>query len=431
MQNNVFFLDKDKAVEFQNRCVVAIFFDIHKNIEFISYVGTNSIIGKIDGKESYIYLFDTPQKKAESGVVFRSRNRKIEKQRHQYYLFEKEFLEEYIEYRNNVYDYILNHLFTEWYKYFGNLFISEQPFDAEDFKYKKCSESIEKKEGTEIITLQKYFSKFLDGEVVFANPKFFNDPFDCDCELPDLESRISMLWNAFNSIKYSGKGSTAIKREDIERILKENELNKKNTKDIITRIIKESKEQRRSENDKETSKEAMEAIVDSYNRMINQVVSLKEKFRVFCATNRADDILMWGYYCDGGKGVSCKYKRSNIISSIVEDRNNCICIYGNVEYKIDKPQYTYTTNDLADNVFEYVIRCVFTKYLGWQHEKEFRYILMQKEFENNFIPIKTKIQEYFMGCTLESLETERYLSTKKPPIKRLEKAKDIYKLLSK
>lgn len=58
--------------------------------------------------------------------------------------------------------------------------------------------------------------------LAFPNPKTFNDPFDCDCDLPAPDSKISLLWNAFNSLKYSGRGSTSVKKEDVENILKKN-----------------------------------------------------------------------------------------------------------------------------------------------------------------------------------------------------------------
>ena len=59
--------------------------------------------------------------------------------------------------------------------------------------------------------------------------------------------------------------------------------------------------------------------------------------------------------------------------------------------------YYYTTEDLTDNVFEYVMRCIFTKYSGWKHENEYRYVLMEKVFNQDYIAINSTIQEYNMG----------------------------------
>lgn len=90
--------------------------------------------------ETGIYLFDTPKEGSEAGCVFRTRNRKVSKPIHHYRLFSKQFLDEYLKYRSNVYEYIIEHFFIEWKKYFGELFISKEPEEAMSFKYKQCVE---------------------------------------------------------------------------------------------------------------------------------------------------------------------------------------------------------------------------------------------------------------------------------------------------
>ena len=296
-----------------------------------------------------------------------------------------------------------------------------------------------KKEGKE--KLGQYFVDFLDGALVFSNPNTFNDPFDCDCKLADLDSKICLLWNAFNSIKYGGCGSTSVKRKDIEKILKEMDIftdenkdykdgkKKDNVEEVVSRIIAEGKKDDKDDMSKTTSSDTIEAIVKAYKRMYCQVVNLKERFRVFCTTDKANDILMWGYYCDGGKGVCCEYERNDIIGSILEERQNCICVYGDVLYRDDKPQYEYSADDLADNIFEYVMRCVFTKYTGWKHENEFRYVLMERKFDKEHISVHSQIQEYYLGCKMDDLQTKAYVNSKGIPVTQLDKSPDKYKLI--
>lgn len=434
MEQNVFFIDKDDAIEFQNRCVIAIFLDTHPHIRFVKYIDINIFWGIIDDIETVIYLFDTPKTGSQVGCVFRSRNRRVSKPIHQYMLFSKRFLDEYTEYRDNVYEYIMGHFFSCWKKYFGGLFISKEPEREMSFKYKKCV--VEGKDDREYTAqLGLYFKDFLDGSLVFSNPKTFNDPFDCDCDLPDLNSKINLLWNAFNSLKYSGRGSTSVKKEDVENILIEEEQvdnEKDNIKNIICRIIEMGKKDDRTDKSKLTTPETIEAIEEFYRRMLYQVHNLKERFRVFCTGDKPDDILMWGYYCDGGNGVCCKYDRRDIVNSILSERSDCICVYGNVDYQDNKPQYNYITDDLADNVFEYVMRCVFTKYSGWKHENEFRYVLMERMFNCDYIAVNSPVQEYYLGCKMDSdsmLLTKNYLVSKGVSIKVLEKSPDMYKLI--
>lgn len=109
IEQDVFFLDKEDAIEFQNKCVIAIFLDTHSDIKFIKYLDTNIFLGRIEGVESVIYLFDTPKEGSEAGCVFRTRNRKVSKPIHHYRLFSKQFLDEYLKYRSNVYEYIIEH----------------------------------------------------------------------------------------------------------------------------------------------------------------------------------------------------------------------------------------------------------------------------------------------------------------------------------
>jgi hypothetical protein len=147
---------------------------------------------------------------------------------------------------------------------------------------------------------------------------------------------------------------------------------------------------------------------------------------------------MWGYYGNGGKGVCCKYMRENILEGIRNSRRQFICVYGNVEYSDSKPKYNYVVSDLADNIFDYVIRCVFTKYSGWKHENEFRYVLLEKEFESDHIVINVEVEEYFAGCKMKDKDQTQastnnsvnaYLASKTAPTRQIEKAKDKYELI--
>lgn len=427
MNQEVFFLHKDDVSEFQNRCVIAIFLDKHQEIEFVEYMNANAFLGKIDGNETMIYLFHTPEAGSKPGYVFKSNSNNNSNQAHQYKVFLKDFLSEYVDYQGNVYGYIKDHFFSEgWRKYQGNLFRSNEPHEKEVFKYKK---RVEEASGS----LEKYFREFLDGRLVFSNPITFNDPFDCDCDLPNKESLENLLWNAFNSLVYTGQGSTSVRKQDIEKTIKEIDDQRifLNMEDVIWRIVEAGKADDAPSKVKMTKPETVRAIINNFKKMLDEITKMKESFRVFCTGKREDDILMWGYYCDGGNGVCCKYNHKNIIDSIKKDRKASICIYGNVKYENDKPQYHYTKGNLANNILDYVIRCVFTKYAGWKHEDEFRYVLIEPDFGGmNYISVPSEVQEYYLGCKVEnSSATETYILSKGKSIKKLKKSLDKYELI--
>ncbi len=442
-KDNVFYLKKEDAKKFQNQCLIAIFLETHEDVKFKEYVEINKFKGIIDNCEKYIYLFETPKQSSEPGCVYRSKNRETAHWEHEYKLFSPGFIEEYKKYREDVYGYMMEHFFDYWGKY-DNLFISEKPKEDEVFKYKQFAGEKDK-EGN--MKLGQYFEQFLDGMLVFSNPITFNDPFDCDCELPDLDSIKCLLWNAFNSIKYSGCGSTSVKKRDIEAVLKKMDLNivvtkddksgnaKDNLEEVIRAIIDEGNKDDKEDMREATNPKTIETIEKTTRRMYGQVNNLKERFRVFCTGKKANDILMWGYYCDGGNGVCCQYNSEDIVSSIEEcfqDKKppkNAICVYGNVSYYDDKPKYEYKQGDPVDNIWEYVIKCVFTKYEGWKHEDEFRYVLMKQEFENDYISIPSKIQDYYLGCKLDSPSTESIENHIGKKYHQIKKSKNKYELI--
>lgn len=501
LENNVFFLHKSKASEFQNKCLIAIFLDIHTNVRFLKYLGENKFLSIFEEKETVIYLFETPEKGAKSGYVFRTKNAKTNKN-YQYVLMKEEFLEEYKKFRENVYEYIMNHFFSSWGKYHGNLFETEFPEDCNDFKYKKYSAENDEYPSN-------YFVEFLNGSLVFSNPKTFNDPFDCDCELLDLDSKVNLLWNALNYLKYTGYGSLIISKESIRKALRifKLELTSKNFNlfidmlvliDLLDKLKKDVNkfEKRMKTKDEQKINDQLKEIIDKTEAKINenfpvlearthlnklqdkifivikenenifkkdieknifeiikkynqiaessinhwfikyemlemQVKNLKEDFRVLCTGNKFDDILMWGYYCNGGEGVCCEYTRSNILKSIARERRNCICIYGDIEYSDIKPQYTFSERHAANNIIQFIIDCLFTKFTGWKHENEFRYVLLEKTFSNDFISVTSDVKNYYVGCKLDDKWTNSYLSTKGKKVIYLKKSRKEYKLIPK
>ena len=236
------------------------------------------------------------------------------------------------------------------------------------------------------------------------------------------------MWNAFNSLKYSGNGSTNVRKEDIERVLKEYD-EQDDIIVIIYNIIEARRKKELTDESKLVKKETVEAISNIYNDLLVQFCNLKERFRVFCTADKYDDILMWGYYGNGGEGVCCKYDSKDIINSILTQRKAGIFVYGNVKYQDNKPRYDYIMTDLADNVFEYVMKCVFTKYSGWKHENEFRYVLLENKFKEDYIVIKSQVKEYYLGCKVGNGSlTRQYLNQKAGTIKELKKMSNKYKL---
>lgn len=420
---NVFFLHKDDAKEFQHRCIIAIFLEIHKEVQFVQYLKPYAFRGKVEGKETNIYLFNKPGGNEEGGIIYRVSNRGAKAEKYEYRVFRYEFINEYTEYRDNVYDYIMDNFFDRWKGHWGDLFRSNPPRNEKAFKYKQVKEDA--KSTTKPKALDNYFVDFLQGAVTFSRPDTFNDPFDCDCHLPDMNSMISLLWNAFRDTKFKEYGTEGVKRKEVAAVM-DSLTGAISSEDLVQMVVNES-----VKNDSIDPIPPMHVkeIADIYDRMSAELVGLKNRFRVLCTADKPNDILMWGYYTNGGDGVCCKYDRGNIVDQVFKSRTDCICVWGDVKYKPKKPVYHYSSGSMTDNIFEYVLRCVFTKSRVWQHENEFRFVLMEKHFADPYIPVNVDIKEYYMGKSIENANVELIVDATGKPKYQINMAKDRYDLI--
>jgi hypothetical protein len=242
--NNIFYLNKDEASEFQDKCVIAIFLYTHIEVTFIKYIKANCFLGTVDGIETTIYLFKGPEsseiKKISSSVtVFRYNTGKKNKD-FTYYDLNDNFKLNFKEFRNDIYNYILNNFFNNWSEYWGKLFVSKPPLEFVNlYKYKSADISKLKVKHEK----SNRFEQFLDGTVIFSDPTLFNDPFDCDCNFSDLKSKKKLLWNAFNKFKYED-AFCKIDWKDIDLIKDEKEFEADNIKNTVSKIIKHHKKEK-------------------------------------------------------------------------------------------------------------------------------------------------------------------------------------------
>jgi len=104
----MFFIIKNNIVEFQNRCVIALFLDIHEKVRFEQYIEKNHFLGRLNGSDIVedIYLFNVPpiiEGKEDKGTVYKYRGRKTVRN-FTYIGIEDEFIEKYVEkYYRSVY----------------------------------------------------------------------------------------------------------------------------------------------------------------------------------------------------------------------------------------------------------------------------------------------------------------------------------------
>ena len=130
--------------------------------------------------------------------------------------------------------------------------------------------------------------------------------------------------------------------------------------------------------------------------------NMQNLFRVFCVSPKYDDILMWSYYGNDHKGYCIEYDASQIVDAIKNINIPGILIIGKIKYENNRPSKKLASKNINITFIRDYIRVSMTKYKKWEHEDEYRFVLISNNFpvSNNYFPqvsvgIPDKI---FAGC---------------------------------
>ncbi len=205
----------------------------------------------------------------------------------------------------------------------------------------------------------EYHKRILtNGEIYFASPEEFNDPFDCgiDIAFELLKTDATLRFNYFTDFVNRTMPHLAIieKEGEVEKLIQEgryyddvwmNYVTKKNKKDLF------------------------------------------DVFGVFCTTPLADNVLMWSHYANSHKGFCIGFD-SNRLMPILKGRG------GLVYYADDYPIISPLTN-----VHEQMFLQTNTKAKFWNYEIEYRFA----KFNNSRNVVKVPpdcIKEVILGCAI-------------------------------
>lgn len=120
-------------------------------------------------------------------------------------------------------------------------------------------------------------------------------------------------------------------------------------------------------------------------------------FKIFCTTGEPKDIIMWSYYGDGHKGCCIEYSKRDIIQQLIDLNMDGVCICGNVKYSTKRPKYRFNSKELTYNMLKKYFDCAFTKAQQWEHEKEYRFVIVSKDI-TNVVSLKVPIKKIYCGC---------------------------------
>ena len=445
-RRRMFFINRKNIIDFQNRCVIALFLDYHTDVVLEEYIEKNHFRGRISHNNLIedIYLFNVPhfiKGKEDRGIVFKYSGAKT-KRNFEYISINNDFVQEYVEFKNNPYDYICR-FFAErnWSERYSKLLVSDfTEFDLNIsdselmlVKYKSDPTNLVEAdyknlldEKKDIPDRLKYFMNSLDGELAFTKPDWLNDPFDCDCEIPIMEIFPFMLRGAMLATRYHADATSAI--DEYKLLEWWNSQTPERKKDIIADF--DNLSLFNSDFNSEAENNARSIIEELYKKyqnknigykksylillrycsMRNRLVNLKNEFRILSLAHSEKDILMWGYYGNSGQGVCLRHKQNDIRNGIIKSKDAKkyhadFCIYGEMNYTAEKPKFNPTSGVGVDGILEYIIECVFTKYNIWEHEKEYRYVLMGRDVKDSgAICIKSNLEHRFMGVKYNDVQ---------------------------
>jgi hypothetical protein len=171
------------------------------------------------------------------------------------------------------------------------------------------------------------------GELYFAKPSSFNDPFDCQptfsFDATDLE-----ILKYFTRVGMKPENSM--------------------TPDMAMANARHKLHNRATGPRSPVARETMQKL---------HTDNVAERIGVLCMSEVRDDILMWGHYADNHRGICLGYETSN---TFFENAHP-------VTYSPERP----TINPFRDTSEQMLDAAVFTKAEHWRYEREWRQISFQ------------------------------------------------------
>ncbi|NMA11994.1 MAG: DUF2971 domain-containing protein [Chloroflexi bacterium] len=175
------------------------------------------------------------------------------------------------------------------------------------------------------------------------------------------------------------------------------------------------------------------------NAYFENNLSMSELFRVLCLTPNRKSILMWSYYSQNHTGYCFEYQASDIVSELVRSNMTGLCIVGEVGYSTKRPPQKSRVSEFSFTDISFYIDVCFTKYNEWEHEHEYRYVIISKEYRGidangnevinpPRINFTVPISNYYQGVNGEN-HIVKDSQGRVIPIKRLLKHNEIYELI--
>ncbi|MDD5281484.1 MAG: DUF2971 domain-containing protein [Candidatus Omnitrophica bacterium] len=232
-----------------------------------------------------------------------------------------------------------------------------------------------------------YFYKYVTADVAknilntlkvrCSSPVLFNDPFDSQIE----------IWHNAESKEDFIKKSTKIICNVLQPLLK-NRDTEQNHQFVYNEILK----------DKDFVDQRYVAFEKIYKSVNELICSLLKEDRIFCVSETNDNLLMWAHYTDNHKGAVIKLK-------CIPEKDTALCVAKPVLYSTNMPllkveELFNSPQQISRKILDEIL---FTKSLDWQHENEWRVILMKQQdgcdFDMRGI-FEEELDTIYLGCRI-------------------------------
>jgi hypothetical protein len=189
-------------------------------------------------------------------------------------------------------------------------------------------------------------------KVKCSSPILFNDPFDSQIEIQhDVVSAEDLI-----------KRTTGECCKILQPLLKNNDVNRAH--ELVYKKISA---------DTSFVKDRQIAFERFYADVNEKISDFIKDDRIFCVSEKMDNLLMWAHYSDEHKGAVIQFK-------CIPEKGTALCAAKPVIYSHRVPLLTVEDFFKGEQAIkEYIINGVLlTKSKDWEYEKEWRVILMNQ-----------------------------------------------------
>lgn len=200
----------------------------------------------------------------------------------------------------------------------------------------------------------------IQSEAYFTPASTFNDPIDCKIPFNFNSSRlkIEQYWRSMER-------QQGVSRQEHKR--------------RIRQLVIQSK------------------TADGQKRLTELQFKGLERHGILCLSTEPDDMLMWSYYADGHKGIVVRFNTSLEQFAILRPQYVPV----EVKYSMELPRIDYYETETQDMI----ARVVGTKAKAWEHEKEWRIVLVNQTGYVHIPP--TMITAVIFGLRTEAASERR------------------------